>query len=102
MKRFLFYLGVQLITFSVPFLFLLMLQPGFAYEAFDANPVTLATIVTVALLFTGGFGVTLVAKTARKGVVTNTPGTWLIVGTIATIGVLLSFDIILQPTLVYA
>ncbi len=102
MKRFLFYLGVWLVTISVPLLFLLMLQPGFAYGAIHANPATLATIVTAALLFTGGFGVTLVAKTARKEVVTNTPGTWLIIGIVASIGILLSFDIILELSLVYA
>ena len=90
MRRFLFYLGITLITFSVSFLSLLMVQPGFANEAIRANPVSLATILTVALLFSGGFGLILVAKISRNGVITNTPRTRHIIWTVAAIGVVVS------------
>jgi len=93
MRRFLFYLGVTFITFSVSFLSFLMVQPGFAYEAISVNPVSLATILTAALLFSGGFGLILVAKISRNGVITNTPRTRHIIWTVAAIGVVISVAI---------
>jgi len=93
MKRFPFYLGVTLVAFSVSFLFLSLVQ-GPAIETIRANPVALATFLTVAGLFSGGFGLILVANISRKGVGTNTPRTWLIVSTIAAVGVVFSAAII--------
>src|SRR2546430_8315215 len=93
MKRFPFYLGITLVTFSVSFLFLSLVQ-GPAIETIRANPVALATFLTVAGLFSGGFGLILVANISRKGVGTNTPRTWLIVSTIAAVGVVFSAAII--------
>ena len=93
MKRFPFYLGVTLVAFSVSFLFLSLVQ-GPAIETIRANPVALATFLTVAGLFSGGFGLILVANISGKGVGTNTPRIWLIVSIITAVGVILSLLII--------
>ena len=90
-KRFPFYLGVILITFSASWLFLI---GGFPFVTIRANPVLLASFLTVAGLFSGGFGLILVASISRKGVGTNTPRTLLIVCAIVVVGVVFSVAII--------
>src|SRR5437870_4566843 len=91
MKRFPFYLGVTLNTFSASWLFLIL---GFPFVTIYANHVLLATFLTVAGLFSGGFGLMLVANISGKGVGTNTPRTWLIVSAIVAVGVILSLPFI--------
>src|SRR2546427_5141536 len=91
MKRFPFYLGVTLITFSASWLFLIL---GFPFVTIYANPLLLATFLTVAGLFSGGFGLILVAKMSGKGVGANTPRTWLIVSAIVAVGVIFSGAIV--------
>jgi len=91
MKRFPFYLGVTLNTFSASWLFLIL---GFPFVTIYANHVLLATFLTVAGLFSGGFGLMLVANISGKGVGTNTPRTWLIVSAIVAVGVIFSGAIV--------
>jgi len=91
MKQLPFYLGVTLITFSAYWLFLIL---GFPFVTIYANHVLLATFLTVTGLFSGGFGLILVAKISGKGVGTNTPRTWLIVWAIVAIGVVFSLAIV--------
>ncbi len=90
-KRFPFYLGVTLVTFSFYWLFLIL---GFPFVTIYANHVLLATFVTMAGLFSGGFGLILVAKISGKGVGTNTPRTWFIVNAIVAVGVAFSVAIV--------
>jgi len=92
MERFPFYLGVALVTFSASWLFLIVVL-GFPFVTIYANHVLLATFLTLAGLFSGGLGLILVANMSGKGVGRNTLRTWLIVCTIASVGVGLSIAI---------
>ena len=91
MKQFPFYLGVTLITFSAYWLFLIL---GFPFVTIYANHVLLATFLTMTGLFSGGFGLILVAKISGKGVGTNTRRTWLIIWATVAVGVVFSASIV--------
>ena len=91
MKRLPFYLGVTLITFSAYWLFLIL---RFPFVTIYANHVLLATFLTVAGLFSVGFGLILEARISGKVAGPSTPRTWLIVCTIAAVGIIFSVAII--------